>query len=60
MKKALDAFSEAGRNRTAKMNKALGAQGEAFVQAYEKAGGKRSVLRMARQIESRARYMERG
>lgn len=42
------------------MKKALGKQGDAFIRAYGLAGGKPAVLRMAREIASRARYMERG
>jgi Kae1-associated kinase Bud32 len=42
------------------MKKALGRQGNAFVAAYSKAGGKASAVRMAAEIEKRARYMERG
>jgi Kae1-associated kinase Bud32 len=42
------------------MKKALGRQGIAFLEAYGRAGGKKSVLRMCREIEGRARYMERG
>ena len=42
------------------MKKALGRRGEAFAAAYARAGGKASIVKMARQIESRARYMERG
>jgi TP53 regulating kinase-like protein len=43
------------------MKRALGGKrGEAFVAAYSKAGGKPSVVRMAREIEARGRYMERG
>ncbi|MFA6214290.1 MAG: KEOPS complex kinase/ATPase Bud32 [Candidatus Micrarchaeia archaeon] len=60
MKKALATFSEVGRRRTTKMKKALGAKGAGFVSAYAAAGGRQAVVRMARQIESRARYMERG
>ena len=42
------------------MKKALGRRGEAFVAAYARTGGKPSVVRMSREIEKRARYMERG
>jgi len=42
------------------MKKALGGQGNMFADAYSRAGGKASVVRMAKRIESRARYMERG
>jgi Kae1-associated kinase Bud32 len=42
------------------MKKALGRQGNAFVAAYSESGGKPSVVRMASEIERRARYMERG
>lgn len=43
------------------MKRALGGKpGEAFVKAYARAGGKPSVVRMAREIEARGRYMERG
>jgi Kae1-associated kinase Bud32 len=41
------------------MKKALGKEGEAFVSAYAKKGGKPAVLKMVSQIESRGRYMER-
>jgi N6-L-threonylcarbamoyladenine synthase/protein kinase Bud32 len=59
MKKSLATFSEVGR-RTTKMKKALGEDGKAFVPAYAKAGGEKSVVRMVSEIEKRARYMERG
>ena len=42
------------------MKKALGADGERFVKAYAKAGGRLGVVRMVPEIEKRARYMERG
>lgn len=42
------------------MKKALGVKGALFVAAYEKKGGIPSVVKMVSQIESRARYMERG
>lgn len=42
------------------MKKALGKEGERFVEAYAKSGGNAAAVRMSRQIESRARYMERG
>jgi Kae1-associated kinase Bud32 len=42
------------------MKKALGRQGTAFVEAYAREGGKKQVVRMCSEIESRARYMERG
>ena len=42
------------------MKKALGKHGSAFEDAYSRAGGKLSVLRMCGEIEKRARYMERG
>jgi len=43
------------------MKKAIGAkQGKAFADAYARAGGKPSVLKMAAEIERRGRYMERG
>ena len=42
------------------MKKSLGADGEKFVSAYSKKGGKQSVVRMVSEIEKRARYMERG
>lgn len=42
------------------MKKALGREGEKFVSAYGKKGGKSAVLKMVREIESRGRYMERG
>ena len=42
------------------MKKALGGQGIDFVEAYGRAGGKKTVVRMCREIEGRARYMERG
>ena len=42
------------------MKKALGAKhGAAFVSAYQKAGGHKSVVRLVSEIEKRARYMER-
>lgn len=42
------------------MKKALGKEGEKFVAAYAKASGMPSIVKMVSQIESRARYMERG
>ena len=42
------------------MKKALGGKGALFVAAYGKKGGILSVVKMVSQIESRARYMERG
>jgi TP53 regulating kinase-like protein len=42
------------------MKKALGRKGEAFSDAYARAGGSQAVLRMSREIEKRGRYMERG
>ena len=42
------------------MKKALGQKGNAFVSAYGKAGGHKSVVRLVSEIEKRARYMERG
>ena len=61
MKKSLATFSEVERGRSTKMKKALGGKsGEAFVAAYARAGGKPAVVRMSREIEKRARYMERG
>ncbi|VVC00401.1 putative bifunctional tRNA threonylcarbamoyladenosine biosynthesis protein [uncultured archaeon] len=44
----------------AMMKKALGKFGDEFVQAYAKKGGEPGVVRMVNEIESRARYMERG
>ena len=41
------------------MKKALGADGQRFVLAYSKKGGKPGVVRMVSEIEKRARYMER-
>ncbi|MCX6773209.1 MAG: KEOPS complex kinase/ATPase Bud32 [Candidatus Micrarchaeota archaeon] len=41
------------------MKRALGKFGDEFVSAYEKKGGKASVLAMAAEIESRGRYKER-
>ena len=42
------------------MKRSLGRDGEKFVAAYGKKGGKPSVLKMVKEIESRGRYMERG
>jgi len=42
------------------MKKALGEKGALFVSAYEKKGGRPPIVKMVSQIESRARYMERG
>jgi len=42
------------------MKKALGRDGQRFVDAYGKKGGKPAILKMVSQIESRGRYMERG
>ena len=43
------------------MKKALrGKEGEKFVLAYSRAGGKQAVVKMVPEIEGRARYMERG
>lgn len=42
------------------MKKALGADGQRFVSAYSKKGGKPGVVKMVSEIEKRARYMERG
>lgn len=42
------------------MKKALGEEGQKFVDAYSNAKGKPSVVRMVSDIEKRARYMERG
>lgn len=42
------------------MKKALGKVGGRFVDAYARKGGKPAVLRMVKEIEGRARYMERG
>jgi len=47
------------RGRSTKMKKALGKDGEQFLSAYAKAGGKAKVVRMVSEIEKRARYMER-
>ena len=41
------------------MKKSLGKKGSAFVSAYAKAGGQKSVVRLVSEIEKRARYMER-
>jgi Kae1-associated kinase Bud32 len=42
------------------MKKALGIFGNDFVEAYERKGGEKAVVRMVGEIEKRARYMERG
>lgn len=41
------------------MRKSLGGKGDAFVFAYAKAGGRKSVVRLVSEIGKRARYMER-
>lgn len=42
------------------MKRSLGKDGKSFVSAYARKGGKAGVVRMASEIEKRARYMERG